>query len=171
MTVTTLVGCLFLGILWRSQNCRRLATRSLDVGHQNRVSYEELIIAMDGFSDANLLGIGSFGQVYKGVMKDGILVAVKLFNPGNEEANKSFNRECHVLRRVLHRNLIRIITSYSDHQFKALIFPFMPKGSLEKWLYPNGEEYSNGLSLIQILRYNHFSFIHEWKYQSFEMEV
>jgi LRR receptor-like serine/threonine-protein kinase FLS2 len=147
---TVVVLCMFLGILWR-KNHRRLATMgSLKVGHQ-RISYVELVTATDGFSDSNLLGVGSFGKVYKGIMKNGTYIAVKLLNLENEGANKSFERECNVLSKVRHRNLITIITSYSDLDFKALIFPFMPNGSLEKWLYPSGEEDSCALSLIQRL--------------------
>jgi hypothetical protein len=150
--IATVVLCLFMGILWR-QNHKRHTLReveaSLNVGHR-RISYAELITATDDFSDANLLGVGSFGKVYKGVLNDGTMIAVKLLNLENEGAHKSFDRECKVLGRVRHRNLIRIITSYSDLQIKALIFPLMPSGSLEKWLYPDGEEES-GLSLIQRL--------------------
>ena len=54
------------------------------------------------------------------------------------------------MSRVRHRNLIRIITSYLDHQIKALIFPFMSNGSLEKWLYP-GDGVASSLGLIQRL--------------------
>jgi LRR receptor-like serine/threonine-protein kinase FLS2 len=141
-----------LGILWRQNHKRHIPIEvgaSLNVGHR-RISYAELITATDEFSDANLLGVGSFGKVYKGVLNDGTIIAVKLLNLENEGAHKSFDRECKVLGRVRHRNLIRIITSYSDLQIKALIFPLMPNGSLEKWLYPDGEEES-GLSLIQRL--------------------
>ena len=46
--------------------------------------------------------------------------------------------------------MIKIIATYSDLQTKALIFPSMPNGSLEKWLYPDGEVESD-LSLIQRL--------------------
>ena len=46
--------------------------------------------------------------------------------------------------------MIRTITSYSNLQIKALIFPLMPNGRLEKWLYPN-DEVESGLSLIQRL--------------------
>ena len=130
LVTTLVVRCLFLGILWISQNCRRPATRSLDVGQQIRVSYGELMSATCQFSDVNLLGVGSLGKVYKGVMKDGILVAVKLLNLGNERENKSFNRECNVLRIFRHQNLIRIITSYSYLHFNALIFPFMHDGKM-----------------------------------------
>eukprot|EP00253_Pinus_taeda_P024405 PITA_24405 len=152
VVVAIVVLCLFLAILWR-KNCRRNIQRetgpSLNVGHR-RISYAELVIATNEFSDANLLGIGSFGKVYKGILNDGTLVAVKLLNLQNEGAQKSFDRECKVLGRFRHRNLIRVITCYSDLQNKALIFPLMPKGSLEKWLYPDDGEQSC-LNLIQRL--------------------
>ena len=119
------------------------------MGHQ-RISYRELITATGEFTNANLLGVGSFGKVYKGVLNDGTIIAVKLLNIENEGAHKSFDKECKVLSRVRHWNLIRIITSYSNHQIKALIFPFMSNGSLEKWLYP-GYGVASSLSLIQRL--------------------
>eukprot|EP00253_Pinus_taeda_P029703 PITA_29703 len=144
------VLCLFLGILWRRCHKKhKLSSASLNVGHR-RISYGELITATDEFSDANLLGIGSFGKVYKGVLNDGTIVSIKLLNVEDERAYKSFDKECMVLSKVRHRNLIRIITSYSDLQVKALIFPLMPNGNLEKWLYHNNEEQSD-LSLIQRL--------------------
>eukprot|EP00253_Pinus_taeda_P007056 PITA_07056 len=152
VVVAIVVLCLFLAILWR-WNCRRNIQReigpSLNVGHR-RISYVELAIATNEFSDANLLGIGSFGKVYKGILNDGTMVAVKLLNLQNEGAQKSFDKECKVLGRVRHRNLIRVITCYSDLQIKALIFPLMPNGSLEKWLYPDDGGQS-GLNLIQRL--------------------
>eukprot|EP00253_Pinus_taeda_P006470 PITA_06470 len=122
---------------------------TLNVGHR-RISYGELVIATNEFSDANLLGVGSFGKVYKGILNDGTMVAVKILNLENEGAQKSFDRECKVLGKVRHRNLIRVITCYSDLQIKALIFPLMPNGSLEKWLYPDDGEQSS-LNLIQRL--------------------
>eukprot|EP00253_Pinus_taeda_P022195 PITA_22195 len=131
------------------RNIQREIGPSLNVGHR-KISYAELAIATNEFSDANLLGIGSFGKVYKGILNDGTMVAVKLLNLQNEGAEKSFDKECKVLSRVRHRNLIRVITCYSDLQIKALIFPLMPNGSLEKWLYPDDGEQS-GLNLIQRL--------------------
>ncbi|XVF79024.1 hypothetical protein PTKIN_Ptkin14bG0186200 [Pterospermum kingtungense] len=101
-----------------------------------RISYRELDQATDGFSDSNLLGVGSFGSVYRGTLSNGMRIAVKVFNVNLDRADKSFHVECEVLCNIRHRNLLKIITSCSNgSEFKALVLEFMPNGSLEKWLY------------------------------------
>ena len=66
--------------------------------------------------------------------------------------------ECEALRRIRHRCLVKVITCCSsiDHlgqEFKALIFEFMPNGSLNAWLHPNFDmpNRTNTLSLEQRL--------------------
>ncbi|XP_059065519.1 putative leucine-rich repeat receptor-like serine/threonine-protein kinase At2g24130 [Cryptomeria japonica] len=100
-----------------------------------KISYEELVDATGGFSDENLLGIGSFGSVYKGILKNGTNIAVKVLKLQDQHVRHSFSRECNALKRVRHRNVIKIISACSNLDFKALILPFMSNGSLERWLY------------------------------------
>ncbi|KAL2480248.1 putative LRR receptor-like serine/threonine-protein kinase [Abeliophyllum distichum] len=101
----------------------------------SRVSYYELMQATQGYSENHLVGSGSFGSVYRGTLNDGRDVAVKVFDLKNQNAFKSFDVECEVLRNLRHRNLCKVITTCSNQDFKALVLEYMSNGSLEKWLY------------------------------------
>ncbi|PHT49696.1 hypothetical protein CQW23_09443 [Capsicum baccatum] len=85
-----------------------------------RISYYELSQATDALSESNLIGSGSFGSVYKGVLRSGTAIAVEVFNLLLDAAFKSFDTECEVLRSLRHRNLIKVITSCSNLNFKRL---------------------------------------------------
>ncbi|XP_048439390.1 probable LRR receptor-like serine/threonine-protein kinase At3g47570 [Pyrus x bretschneideri] len=121
------------------------------------VSYSELLASTNGFSVDNLIGLGSFGSVYKGVIpSDGTIVVVKVLNLQQPGAFKSFIDECKALRSIRHRNILKIVTACSsidnlENDFKSLVFEFKEKGSLDSWLYPRDDEQSQikRLSLIQ----------------------
>ncbi|KAL4271160.1 hypothetical protein GQ457_13G004640 [Hibiscus cannabinus] len=108
---------------------------TLPLATWRRISYHELQQATDGYCESNFLGAGSFGSVYRGTLSDGTIIAVKVFNVDSERAFKSFEVECEVLGQIRHRNLVKIISSCCNLDFKALVLEFLPNGSLEKWLY------------------------------------
>lgn len=106
-----------------------------------KISYGRLFKATNGFSSENLIGTGSFASVYKGVLDgNGFTVAIKVLNLQQRGGFKSFRAECEALRNIRHRNLVKVITScssvdYQGNDFKALVYDYMPNGSLESWLY------------------------------------
>ncbi|CAK9133867.1 unnamed protein product [Ilex paraguariensis] len=126
---------------------------------QSGVSYADVVKSTNGFSMDNLIGSGSFGSVYKGVVNgDGAKVAIKVLNLEQQGAYKSFIDECKALKSIRHRNLLKIITAcssvdYQGNDFKCLIFEFMSNGSLDFWLHPKDGEQRNtkNLSIIQRL--------------------
>ncbi|VAI28040.1 unnamed protein product [Triticum turgidum subsp. durum] len=113
--------------------------------HNERISYAEIDAATNSFSPANLIGSGSFGNVYVGnlLLNESLAtVAIKVLNLARRGASRSFLRECNVLRRIRHRNLVKVITVCSgvDHngdEFKALVLEFICNGNLDEWLHPN----------------------------------
>ncbi|PHU19045.1 hypothetical protein BC332_10196 [Capsicum chinense] len=71
----------------------------------------------------------------KAQIRSEISIAVKVFNLQLDGTLKSFDTECEVLRILHYRNLIKVITSCSNLDFKALVLEYMPNGSLHKYLY------------------------------------
>ncbi|CAL5395123.1 unnamed protein product [Camellia sinensis] len=112
-----------------------------------RITYQQLFQATNGFNESNLLGMGSFGSVYKAILEDTTILAIKVFNSQVEGAFKSFDVECEIMRHIRHRNLTKVISSCSNLDFKALVLEYMPNGSLEKWLY----SYNYFLDMLQRL--------------------
>ncbi|XP_041009191.1 probable LRR receptor-like serine/threonine-protein kinase At3g47570 [Juglans microcarpa x Juglans regia] len=99
------------------------------------ISYQELCQGTNNFCESNLLGVGGFGSVYKGILSDRTIVAVKVLSLQLSGAFKSFDAECKVLRTIRHRNLVKVITTCTNPEFRALVLEYMSNGNLEKWVY------------------------------------
>ena len=125
-----------------------------------RISFADLHKATEGFSESNKIGVGSYGSVYKGILdQDGTAVAVKVFNLPQRGASKSFMSECMALRKIRHRNLVKVFSvcsslDYQGSDFKALVFELMPKGNLGGWLHPQVRDDESPRRLTFLLRLN-----------------
>nr|GEX32329.1 putative S-locus glycoprotein domain-containing protein [Tanacetum cinerariifolium] len=91
--------------------------------------------ATENFSDSNKIGEGGFGPVYKGVMEDGLEVAVKRLSKTSEQGFDEFKNELISIAKLQHRNLVKLLgyCIYGDEMI--LIYEYMSNKSLDSFLF------------------------------------
>ncbi|XP_020085896.1 probable serine/threonine-protein kinase At1g01540 isoform X2 [Ananas comosus] len=109
---------------------------------------EELEQATKNFSESNLVGAGSFGLVYKGLLLDGRIVAIKrrLGSPKQE-----FVEEVKRLADIWHRNLVTLIGYCQEGGLQMVVSEYLPNGSVCGHLYDTGRDSVTRLEFKQRL--------------------
>lgn len=109
------------------------------VAGPRRFLYRDLADATGNFSEANMLGRGGFGSVYKGCLPSGLgggqLVAIKKFSAESSQSRKEFEAEVKIISRLRHRNLVQLIGWCDSHQGLLLVYELVPGGSLDKHIH------------------------------------
>ncbi|XP_034682923.1 cysteine-rich receptor-like protein kinase 2 isoform X2 [Vitis riparia] len=99
-------------------------------------SYRDLKAATKNFSAENKLGEGGFGDVYKGTLKNGKMVAVKrLFIGQPNRVKADFESEVKLISNIHHRNLIRLLGCCGKRSELLLVYEYMANSSLDKFLF------------------------------------
>ncbi|KAL4034604.1 hypothetical protein IC575_003258 [Cucumis melo] len=125
-------GCLYGGNSGRIPQCR---IRGVQV-----FTYKELELATDNFSEANVIGNGRLGFVYRGVLADGAVVAIKMLHRDGKQRERSFRMEVDLLSRLHSPCLVELLGYCADQHHRLLIFEFMHNGTLHHHLHnPNSE--------------------------------
>lgn len=139
---TALVSCLVLFICWLRVRWRRRYNRAGEGEGEREESrlvyfdYQMLREATKGFEARNKIGQGGFGEVYKGILRDGTPVAVKkLFPRQSSQAVAEFHTEFEAISGVLHRNILRLLGYCTHRQKRFLVYEFMPNRSLDIHLF------------------------------------
>ncbi|KAK2399539.1 rust resistance kinase Lr10 [Trifolium repens] len=96
-----------------------------------RYSYVEIKRITNNFGDK--LGEGAYGNVYKGCISKEFSVAVKILNV-SEGNGQEFLNEVGTMGRIHHVNIVRLIGFCADGFKRALIYEFLPNGSLQKFI-------------------------------------
>ncbi|KAL5540587.1 hypothetical protein UlMin_043536 [Ulmus minor] len=99
-----------------------------------KFSFKEIAKATDGFSNENFLAEGGYGAVYKGVLPDGQVVAVKQHKTLSAQGASEFCSEVEVLSCAQHRNLVMLVGYCIEIEW-LLVYEFACNGSLDKHLY------------------------------------
>ncbi|KAL2520088.1 G-type lectin S-receptor-like serine/threonine-protein kinase [Forsythia ovata] len=100
-------------------------------------SYKELQQATEGFKEK--LGEGGFGAVYRGVLTNKTVAAVKQLE-GIEQGEKQFRMEVVTISSTHHLNLARLLGFCSEGRHRLLVYEFMKNGSLDKFLFTSDEQ-------------------------------
>ncbi|KAG5014912.1 hypothetical protein JHK82_020592 [Glycine max] len=91
--------------------------------------------ATDNFSDANKLGQGGFGSVYKGLLINGMEIAVKRLSKYSGQGIEEFKNEVVLISKLQHRNLVRILGCCIQGEEKMLIYEYLPNKSLDSLIF------------------------------------
>ncbi|CAD5181997.1 putative serine/threonine-protein kinase [Musa acuminata AAA Group] len=97
-------------------------------------SYIELKSATDNFHPSNKIGRGGFGTVYKGTLRNGALVAIKVLSAESRQGIKEFLTEIDVITNVKHPNLVELIGSCVEGGNRILVYEYLENSSIDRAL-------------------------------------
>ncbi|KAI3665166.1 hypothetical protein L6452_43787 [Arctium lappa] len=101
-------------------------------------SYKDMQLATGNFSEEYRIGKGGFGEVYKAIIDEEHVVAVKKLLVRDGRARIEFDNEVKMMSSVRHRNLVCVLGWSSEGPELLLVLEYMPKGSLDKYLWDFG---------------------------------
>ncbi|XP_044498601.1 probable serine/threonine-protein kinase PBL15 [Mangifera indica] len=107
----------------------------------------ELGQATRHFSESSLIGHGSFGPIYKGLLRDTVVAIKRRPGPPRQE----FVREVNYLSEIRHRNLVTLLGYCQEGGSQMLVFEYLPNGNMCNHLYDTGRESSTKLEFKQRL--------------------
>lgn len=99
------------------------------------ISFKEIILATNNFSNSNMLGHGGFGNVYKGTLEDSTEIAVKRLSKGSGQGVMEFRNEVVLIAKLQHKNLVRLLGFCIHGDEKLLIYEYLPNKSLHAMLF------------------------------------
>ncbi|PWA44506.1 LRR domain-containing protein [Artemisia annua] len=127
---------LVFGLYMKRKSKHREEDEFLGMGPKvNTYTYSELKSATSDFSPSNLLGEGGFGPVYKGILNDGSVVAVKQLSVASHHGRSQFITEISTISAVQHWNLVKLHGSCIDGARRLLVYEYLENKSLDQALF------------------------------------
>ncbi|CAD6209401.1 unnamed protein product [Miscanthus lutarioriparius] len=115
-------------------DARRKVAPDVANGYAHSFTFKDLLVATGYFNEANFIGEGGFGKVYKGKI-NGQMVAVKQLARDGVQGRNEFLVEVLMLTVLNHRNLVSLVGFCAQGDERLLVYEYMPFGSLESHLF------------------------------------
>jgi serine/threonine protein kinase len=96
---------------------------------------KDIVKKIEALDDTDVIGSGGFGTVYRLVMEDGNIFAVKKIGKCGFGSEKLFERELEILGSFKHRNLVNLRGYCNCPSSRLLIYDYLAFGSLDEYLH------------------------------------
>ncbi|CAB4312324.1 unnamed protein product [Prunus armeniaca] len=144
VTLSAIVSLLILRKHLRDRHTisrrRRTSKSSIKIEGVKFFSYGEMATATNNFNSSAQVGQGGYGKVYKGILADGTVVAIKRAQEGSLQGEKEFLTEIELLSPLHHRNLVSLVGYCDEEGEQMLVYEFMSNGTLRDHLSVRSKE-------------------------------
>ncbi|OVA06938.1 Protein kinase domain [Macleaya cordata] len=142
ITISAVVGVLITKRQagYQKASRRHLSKMAVHIKGLKSFSFGEMALATNNFSDSTQVGRGGYGKVYKGILADKTVVAIKKAQEGSLQGENEFFTEIELLSRLHHRNLVSLVGYCHEDEEQMLIYQFMPNGTLRDCLSAKSKE-------------------------------
>ncbi|XP_024967556.1 cold-responsive protein kinase 1-like isoform X1 [Cynara cardunculus var. scolymus] len=111
----------------------------LDVENMRFYTYRDLRLATEDFKPENKIGEGGFGSVFKGMLKDGTVIAVKVLGAESRQGLREFMTEITVISDIQHENLVKLHGCCVEGDHRILVYGYLKNGSVDQTLLGSGQ--------------------------------
>jgi len=120
---------------------QQLASHEANIENTTLFNSKDLENATDHFNVNRILGQGGQGTVYKGMLADGKIVAVKKSKVIDERKLGEFINEVVILSQINHRNVVKLIGCCLETEVSLLVYEYIPNGTLSQYINGQTEEF------------------------------
>ncbi|GFZ05528.1 cysteine-rich RLK (RECEPTOR-like protein kinase) 11 [Actinidia rufa] len=156
-----LISTICICFLWRKAKRRNTDVFCEDGSSSNsnmeslQMDLGTLKVATSNFLDANKLGEGGFGPVYKGILSDGREIAVKRLASNSVQGVGELRTEVVLVAKLLHRNLVKLLGFCLEEEEKLLVYEYLPNDERRRQCFGWEQRYKIIIGIARGLLYLH----------------